>query len=215
MLVTIDPFYDVQFYNRCKSSLGNNKCSYREFISCRPPYNWYLDIPNKPVLLDYNEADRIEKSHLVTVVKPLRTQDFWKYYRRGNDNRENIKRFITNDAFEEALNSSFSSFVWLRSKQSAVNLSKKLKGIKIWYFGKYYNKYKIFMINNEIITTILPREDILVQCDGKIESLIKMEQSLNYKYFKLKDFLKKNSETLYILNGNVHLPLIKTDLPKF
>lgn len=214
MLVSIDPFYDIQFYNRCKSSLGNNKCDFREFISYKPPYNWFIDVPEKPVMLDFLEANRLEKTHLISVVKPIRTQDYWKYYRRGNDDRQNIKRFIFNDAFEEALNSSYSAFVWIHSRQSAITLSNKLYGIKLWYFGKYYNRYKVFMVNNKIIENVLPREDILVQCDVSEENIIKMEQELHYKYFKLHDFLKKNSETMYILNGNVHLPVIKKDIPK-
>ena len=102
MLITLDPFYDVEFYNRCKNSLENNKCEYREFICVRPPFNWYLDIKTEPNLLDYTKAERIDKQHMVSVAKPIKTADFWKHYRRGNDTRDNISRFIVNDAFEEA-----------------------------------------------------------------------------------------------------------------
>lgn len=213
MLISIDPFYDVEFYNRCKNSLENNKCEYREFISVRPPYNWFLDIPKQPQLLDYIEADRTEKLHLISVAKPIKNQDFWKYYRRGNDTRDNIQRFINNDAFNEAAKSVYSAFVWIRSKEQALKISAGLKGIKLWYFGKFFERYKIYMINNEIITTVIPKEDILVSCTDK--NLIKLEQDLNFKKFKLQDFLIKNSETVYILNGRVHLPAYKNHITKF
>ena len=212
MLITLDPYYDVEFYNRCKNSLENNKCEYREFICVRPPYNWYLDIKTEPQLLDYNKAERVDKIHMISVSKPIKTQDFWKHYRRGNDNKENINRYIVNDAYEEALNSNFSAFVNIRSKEQALQLSNGLKGVKFWYFGKFFNRYKIYLVNSELIKSVLPKEDILVSTN---KDIIKLEQTLNFEKFKLRDFLIKNSETVYIFNGRVHLPVYKNNMPKF
>lgn len=212
MLITIDPFYDIEFYNRCKNSLENNKCEYREFISTKPPYYWYLDIKNAPQLLDYTKAEKVDKIHLVSVAKPIKTQDYWKHYRRGNDTKGNIDRFVVNDAYEEAKSSSYYAFVNIRSKTQALRISAKLKGIKMWYFGFYYKRYRVYLINNEVITTIIPREDILV---SDTKDIVKLEQKLNFDKFRLQDFLVKNSETVYMLNGRVHLPSYKNNMPKF
>lgn len=213
MLITLDPFYDVEFYNRCKNSLENNKCEYREFICVRPPFNWYLDIKTEPNLLDYTKAERIDKQHMVSVAKPIKTADFWKHYRRGNDTRDNISRFIVNDAFEEASKSTYSAFVHIRSKEQALKLSANMKGIKLWYFGKFYrNKYRVYLINSELVPNFIPREDILITKDN---DLVTFEKDLNFKIFKLQDLLIKNSETVYMLNGRIQLPSYKNNLPKF
>ena len=190
MLITLDPFYDVEFYNRCKNSLENNKCEYREFICVRPPFNWYLDIKTEPNLLDYTKAERIDKQHMVSVAKPIKTADFWKHYRRGNDTRDNISRFIVNDAFEEASKSTYSAFVHIRSKEQA----------------------RVYLINSELVPNFIPREDILITKD---KDLVTFEKDLNFKIFKLQDLLIKNSETVYMLNGRIQLPSYKNNLPKF
>ena len=184
MLITLDPFYDVEFYNRCKNSLENNKCEYREFICVRPPFNWYLDIKTEPNLLDYTKAERIDKQHMVSVA-----------------------------AFEEASKSTYSAFVHIRSKEQALKLSANMKGIKLWYFGKFYrNKYRVYLINSELVPNFIPREDILITKD---KDLVTFEKDLNFKIFKLQDLLIKNSETVYMLNGRIQLPSYKNNLPKF
>ena len=49
MLITIDPYYNVEFYNKCIQALINNKVPVKQFIS---PISkkWYLDVPVLPII---------------------------------------------------------------------------------------------------------------------------------------------------------------------
>jgi len=45
--ITFDEFYGVNEYNSFINAAKNNGVEIREWISTRPPYNWYLEIDPK------------------------------------------------------------------------------------------------------------------------------------------------------------------------
>ena len=63
MLITIDPYYNVEFYNKCIQALINNKIPVKQFIS---PISkkWYLDVPVLPIMLNYDLVPENEKRFL-------------------------------------------------------------------------------------------------------------------------------------------------------
>ena len=102
-----------------------------------------------------------------------------------------------NDALREAEQSEYSCFFNIRSREHALNLSKQIG--KIYYFGKYYNKYKVCLCNNKYIKTT--DAEILVE---KTSNITQMELDLNFNVFKLKDRLRKYTQTPYILEGKYY-----------
>jgi hypothetical protein len=43
MLFTIDPYYDIKFFNRTLEALKNNKVPYELFVENKAPFNFYIE----------------------------------------------------------------------------------------------------------------------------------------------------------------------------
>jgi hypothetical protein len=207
MYITIDPYYSIDQYNKAKEALKNNGLEVNEYQFIKPPYDWYLELPYKPMLMNFNEFPNTEKRYLVSIVKPVTLQDNITYYRRSA-NRDKIDyKFILNDCFKDIANSEFIVFNGKSSSQ-LLNLSKQIQD-KIWYLGKYVNRlYKVCIVKYTEATRILiPSESILYErkLTEKIEFF---EGNFNYKVFKYRDKLVKFANTPYFEKGLWHAPVI-------
>ena len=85
MLITIDPYYSIQTYNTSKEALKNNNISFNEFMCLKAPYHWYLELPTKPMMMNFDELSKGVERYVVSIVKPLTPLDQWTYFRRNND----------------------------------------------------------------------------------------------------------------------------------
>jgi hypothetical protein len=95
MYITIDPYYDIKFYNEAKEALKNNGVEYKEFINVKPPYNWYFQMDQKPIMVDFDEATSSEERWMVNTIQPLRANEAYLLLRRDNDNGPKaLLRFI-------------------------------------------------------------------------------------------------------------------------
>ena len=56
--ISFDNYYKQSDYNRFIMSAFNNGVPFKEYISIKPPYNWWLAIDDKdvPKFLDYDET---------------------------------------------------------------------------------------------------------------------------------------------------------------
>ena len=73
MLITIDTYYDINFYNQCKQALKNNNVKFTEFVNIKPPYNWVFEVEEKPIMINYDIVT--SKKFLIPLVKPLRPNE--------------------------------------------------------------------------------------------------------------------------------------------
>ena len=203
MFVTIDPYYDIQFYNQCKEALTNNGVQYKEFISVKAPYEFYFEVQNPPTFINYDEAPESYSKWLVNIVTALKPNDDYIYARR--DDYVNIKavnHYAINDALRSAAISREGIF-FSATKDEVLKISKEYPR-KIYYMGRYFNrKYRVFFTDNLIIMNFLRAEQILVQSkDFKL--VTELEVDLNWNVFHREDRLVKISETPYILNGKYY-----------
>lgn len=203
--ITIDPYYNNQFYNEAKEALKNNKIDFKEFVSIKAPYNFYFGIDDSltPLMVNYDEATASDKRWLVNLVTPIQPVDEYLLLRRESDNSSNaIRRFIENEPLKQAHDSDYACFFNIRSKSQIQEITRTYP-FRVWYMGRYYGKrYRLGLTFNENIKNFIPSEDILLEKIGnEYNEVGRFEAMLNYKVFLMKDRLIKYSMTPYIENG--------------
>lgn len=212
MYVTIDPYYDHNFYNQTKEALKNNGVVFGEYISTKTPFEWYFKVDQTPIMVNYDLLDESNVRWLVSKVIPLRPTDEYKLLRRDNDVGPNmIAKFIENTPLKEASASPFAIFFTVSNKEEILQISKDYPG-KIWYFGKYYNnKFRVCLATNETIKNFIPKEKILLERTKDLINPGRFEAELNWKVFRGHDMLVKFTETPYFENGIYNRPGKKGD----
>lgn len=203
MLITIDPFYNVEFYNQCKSALDNNKIAYKEFVSTKPPYNFYFEVEKAPTFINYEVAPNAYSRHLISLVTPLRPNDEYIYLRReAIVNKQAVDHYGVNDALKSA-NLTKEGVFFTSNKEEILRISREFPR-KLYFMGRYYDRrYKIFFSDSLLIKNFLLPKQILVQSKD-VKDVTDLERELNYKVFMEKDRLEKLSTTPYIINGSYY-----------
>lgn len=209
MLITIDPYYDINFYNQCKQALKNNNVKFTEFVNIKQPYNWVFEVQEKPIMINYDEVS--SKKFLIPLVKPLRSNEQYLLYRRIDSQSKNgLLKYIENEPLKEARLSDYACFFNLKSVQEGERISKQYPG-KIWYLGRYFGgRYRICLVSNNAIKAFVSQDRILLEKNPKAD-VGEFEQQLNYKVLLLKEQLNKYTETPYFLNGQYIRPKIEND----
>lgn len=202
-LITIDPYYDIQYYNECKEALKNNGIEFTEFISTKPPFEYYFEIPDLPVLVNYDKVPRSYSKWFVSVVRALKPNDDYIYERRASyTGLKAINHYAVNDVFE-AMQKSGECILFTSTKAEIQRLSKKYPR-KIYYMGKYFNrKYNLFAVDKMIFRNYITTDQVLVE-SRSFKHITELEVELNFKIFHEKDRLLKLSETPYILDGKYY-----------
>ena len=200
LLITIDPYYDIQFYNECKEALKNNNVEFKEFISVKQPFDFYLEVENVPTFINYDEIARSRSRYLVNIITPLKPSEDYIYERRESfTNLKAIKRYAINEPLESAQQSGEGIF-FTANKDEILRISKEYPR-KIWFMGKYFNhKYRVFFTDNLIVKNYINESQILVE-SKQFKLVTELESELNFKIFREKDRLEKLSVTPYIKNG--------------
>lgn len=210
MFITIDPYYNYEFYRECKEALKNNGVSFNEYVSIKAPHYWYFEIDdsNKPVFINYDTAEASTVRWLVNVVKPIETRDEVELLRRHNDNTpKELLRYIENEPLREARHADYACFFTVSDRQDLIDISKLIPE-KIWYLGNYCNKYRLCLCCNKYIENLVDSTKIILRkSDVDSNEIGRLESELNYKIFQGRDRLVKYTKTQYALNGKFHRPV--------
>lgn len=203
MLVTIDDYYDVNFYNECLQALKNNGVKYSEFISSVSPYNFFIEVSDPPTFVNYDEVSPSYDRYLVNVVKPLKPNDDYLYFRRASYvNKKAIKQYAINDALAAGQESGEGVF-FTSTKEEVLRVSREYPR-KIWFMGRYFNrKYRVFFADSLMVKNYLNEKEVMVASDS-FGLVTDLEADLNYRYFMLQDRLLKVSQTPYVQNGQFY-----------
>ena len=197
---TIDPYTDVGQYNESLEALKNNNIDYTEFISVLGQYDWYLSLENSqtPIMINYNKMDRTTWTKVVSKVKPLKTNDIYLLYRRGE--KSDISKYIDNDVFKMAKKKHSIVFT-IKNKEELFNLS-KMYG-KIYPLGVYINGSVRLAIsfNKEIKNSLEPSRIKLEMPPHKTGEL---ELKINNKVLRYMDKIEKYTLTPYFDKGKFY-----------
>ena len=205
MLISIDDYYDIDFYNDALMALEENGVQYSEHIlfqnSSIPKY--CLNLPSAPLMVHYNSLLPEEEKYLVSKVIPIDANSSVELYRKHGDFGKGIRKEIyLNDAFLSIEN--YAAFINISSKEEALKLSKDIP-LKIWYLGKYFNKYKVCLITSDYFIPALKESQILLEKTEKM-SIVRFEQEFNFNVLHRKDRLIKYSKTPYFEGGIFYKP---------
>ncbi len=202
-LITLDDYYEIPFYLETKEALKNNKIEFKEFISIKPPYKYYLDVPSDPQFINFDTVPKAMGKFLVNVIMALKPNDDYIYERRASyTGPKAIKKYAINDALRTGQISGEGIF-FNSTKEAILRISKEYPR-KIFYFGRYFNrKYKVFFCDNLIIKNYLDESDILAE-SSSFKSITQLESEMNFVRFKLQDRLEKLSETPFVLDGKYY-----------
>jgi len=194
---TIDEYYDSTFYNEALSTLKNNKIDYTEYVSVKD-YLVYLETETFPIMVDYDKLSKNSEKYLITKVKPLKDNEEYLYQRRNETSKQLIIKLFENEPLKEARTSDYGCFFTLKNKEQVIALT-KLYPKKIYYFGKYYSKYRVFLTMDKMIKNFISTDQILLEKTNNEPG--RFEADLNFLVFKNKDKLVKYTETPYFLDG--------------
>lgn len=213
MYITIDPYYDTQFYNECKETLKNNGVEFKEFINVKSPYLWYFQLDQKPLMVNYDEATESESRWMVNTVQPLRDNEAYLLLRRDNDlGPKALLKFVENEPMKAARQSEYAVFFTIKNREEAERLTRDYPG-KIWFMGKYYNnKYRVCLATNRTIRGLLNDNQVLLERNKELSEPGRFEAELNFKVFRGNDMLIKFTETPYFEDGKYKPVKIKGEL---
>jgi len=210
MFITLDEYYPVHNYNEALEAMKNNGITPKEFISIKPPYNWYIEVPYKPILINYDELPESSERWIINKVQALRPNEEYLLRRRDDSTGANaMLKYTENEPLRESRLSEYSVFFDVRSKEQLLQITKEIP-IKIWYFGKYKNnKIRLCLCSNKMILNYLNPEQIILEKNTNEPG--RFEAELNFKIFRGMDMLQKYTETEYYLNGQQYKVSIKSD----
>lgn len=209
MLITIDDYYDTKFYKECIEALKNNGVEYKEYISIKTPFKWYLDLPSSPLMLNFDGIEKQNEKFLINKVQALRPNTEYLYTRREDTGVESLLRYTENEPLKETRMSGQGVFFHVKNKQELLRISKAYPK-KIWFLGKYYsNKFNVCLASDNIIKNYIDYNNILLVNSFKEPG--RFEAELNFQVFKLKDKLQKYDDTPFALDGVYNYPKIMGD----
>jgi len=201
MYITIDPYYSNTFYNESLEALKNNGVEYKEFISVKTPFDWYIQLDKEPIMVNYDKLPEKDVRWLVNKVQPLRPNEEYLLYRREQDEGPKaLLKYIENEALKEARTSNYAVFFTIKNREEGEQITKDFPG-KIWYFGKYYkNKFRVCLSTNEMIKNYINRDQILLE-KGDIKEPGRFEADFNWRVLRGQDMLLKFTEMPFFKDG--------------
>ena len=208
--ISFDNYYKQSDYNRFILSAFNNGINFREFISIKPPYNWWIEIDDKdiPKFLDYDETK--DTRWFVSKIIPRYPNEEFLLRRKDNDPKTDIKRFIENDVLEMATREDFVC-VFIFQGNKIRDYSTQIDD-KLYILGQKGN-YKVGVSFNPFIQNIInPADIILTIDDGDYRNSGEIEQRINYLWKPQLKLYNKTLESSYCYKGNyfpIHRPIIK------
>lgn len=208
--ISFDNYYKQTEYNRFLLGAFNNDIKFREFVSIRPPYNFWLEIDDKnvPKFLDYDETK--DTKYFVSKVIPRYPNEEFILRRKDNDPKTDIRRFIENDVLAKATKEDFVCvfiFQGMKIKDYSREIDSKL------YILGMKGAYRVGVCFNPYIQNIVNPSDIILAVDDKdFRGPGEIEQRINYLWKPQFKLTHKTLESSYFYRGEYYMinrPIIK------
>ena len=214
MFVSIDDYYDVDFYNDSLMALEENGVQFTEHILFKDKIpKFCIELPREPLMIHHNVVPLEHEKYLVSKVIPLDVNSSFTLYRKRVDFGKGIRpEMYLNDALSSIEQGKYAAFVDIKSQEEAIALSKEIP-LRIYFLGKYLNRYKVCLITSDYFIPKLKPSQILLELSEK-SSVVRFEQDFNFRILQRKDRLVKYSKTPYFENGVFFKPRNLTN-PRF
>jgi hypothetical protein len=196
-MFTIDEYYNIPFYNEGLQAMRNNGVDYKEYISTKAPYNFYIESKEKPIMVNYDVLTNAMQKYIINKVEPATSSEEYLLSRRTQfEGIKGLKEYGMNKPMSMINKSDYACFFSVKNKTEMLELSESLG--TLFYFGKYYNNIRVGLCYNKMIKNMIEPDRILVE---KTKNAIQMELDINFRIFRLNDRLRKFTETPYFKDG--------------
>lgn len=203
--ITFDPYYEADEYNDFLTAASNNGIDYKEFISVKSPYMWYiqLDMDDAPRFINYDLLSSSAEKFIVNKMLPRDPSEAYKLLRRNTDNQKDIERFVSPKPLVDAKKEEYVCFFKAFNKNELLNLSRELGHTKIWKLAKTKHKGTIYMTFNPYIKGLIPSDNIFFEktSKGQFNKLGQLEYELNHKHLVTEKLDGKGMELEFYQNG--------------
>lgn len=209
--ITFDNYYTVTDYNNFLSNLDYNKVIYKEYVSIKAPYNFYIELDEKylPVFLKYKEAPKGIEKYLLEKVQGFYPNEQFLLKRKVSDSPTQIEKFVSPMIFQDINNNQYACVFRYKNKEELIRITREL-GIQVWILGKQ-REWNLAFSYNKFIKNYVPLDWILVE-KTKTSDFIEpgsFEYELNYKKLVKTKLTNKFLHYPYYDSGK-YFPLKKT-----
>lgn len=206
MFITFDPYYSVKEYSEFLNNSKKLGLKIEEYISLRPPHNWYLKV-NKdqlPIFLKYDIASDSTQKFLVEKVKPLYSNEEYILTRRPTDAKSEFEKFTSPRIFQKIKSASYCCLFRYKNKDELVKITKEIP-TKIYDLGTY-KTWNLALCFNKYIRNYVYSSWILLEKknESDFSKPGEFEYTLNYKVLVDVKFNNKTIEYPYWKEGTYY-----------
>lgn len=208
--ITFDGLYNINSYNQFIESAIKNKLEFKEYISIKAPYRWYIEIDQKyaPMFLQYSLLPKGDEKWLLEKINGLNPNEQWLLKRKVSSLPQNFEEFVSPYIFRQIPYEPYCVAFKYKNKDELVRYSKEL-GLKIYVLGKQREWNLAFCFNKYIRNYIFKDQILLEKTDPKqFLKAGEFEYTLNFKKLVKIKLSNKTLEYPYYEDGVYH-PLIK------
>ncbi len=206
ILISFDESYDQVQYNSFIANLKTNKVEFKEFVSTRAPYYFYVEVDSKytPVFLKYKVAPKGIYRYLLERVKPLQNNEQMLLTRRLSDSAINFEKFVSPNIFIDLKSADYAVVFRYRNKDQLIEMTKDL-GIKVFVLGKH-REWNLAFSFNKFIRSYVYNDWVLLEKNSPtlFKNPGEFEEELNYKHLIKVKLTNKTIDYPYYENGKYY-----------
>lgn len=181
--ITFDNYYTITDYNNFITNLKNNKINFKEFISTKSPYNFYIQIDDKylPVFLKYNIVPDNTIRYLLEKVQGFYPNEKFYLTRKLSDSPLLFEKYISPKIFQDIKDNEYACVFRYKNKEELYRITREL-GIKIWDLGRQ-REWNLAFTYNKFIHNYIHLNYIILEKtkSGQFSKPGEFELELNYK----------------------------------
>lgn len=206
--ITFDDNYNITQYNDFITNLKNNKIPFKEYVSVKPPHNFYIGVDEKylPVFLKYIEAPKSIDRWLVEKVTAFLPSEELFLKRKLSDSPVMFEKFISPKIFQDIQFNDYACIFRYKNKEELIKMTREL-GIQVWILGKQ-REWNLAFSYNKFIKNYINLNWILLEKTKPSEYAVPgmFEAELNYKKLVKTKLTNKYINYPYYDNGK-YFPL--------
>lgn len=204
MYITFDNYYTIEEYIEFIQAAKNNNVVFKEFISIRQPYLWYVQVETPPQFVNYDVADKDIEKWLVSKLDARYPNEEYLLQRRVGSNKQ-IEKYISPDPLKQARTEPYFLIFKSGGIPQLMELSKEIPEAKLWDLGDYRG-YKYVLTFNKYFKGHIPLDKILLEKTNPkdFSNPGEIEQYINYKILIKEKMINKTIELPFVKNGKYY-----------
>jgi hypothetical protein len=213
MYISFDSFYSIPEYNKFITTLLEKDIPFKQLISMRAPFKWYIQIASKyaPVFLNYSTLPKGTDKWLLETMMPINPAEAYILRRKPSNIPTDFETFTSPNIFKQLKTEPYCILFKYKNKEQLMHWSSEY-GLKFYLLGRH-REYNLAFSFQKHTRNFVYSNDILME-KTKMDQYSKpgeFEQELNYKKLIKVKLSSKTIDYPFIENGTYH-PLKRVPL---